>query len=221
MPSGWTPRDQALICLLAGKDDLGLVARPRELSLSYLDPKHLKAGGRRYDVRVEGDDAWQPAYIPRVVLIVENKDSYLLFPEVEGGICVFGAGKAGPAICSQHDWIASAERLFYWGDMDADGLEILNSYRAAGIAVESILMDIESFGRYERFGTRMAAGKRSLEDHARTDTPWLNDGEQRLYDLFFDGSWRGALRVEQERIPLDAALAELMRKLGRAEAQNG
>ena len=204
---------QALVCLLAGKEDLGLATRPRELSLSYLDPAHLGAGGRRYDVCVEGD-AWEPAYAPSVVLIVENKDSYLLFPQVEGGICVFGAGKAGPAICRAHDWIARAERLFYWGDMDADGLEILNAYRAAGSAVESILMDIDSFNRYERFGTRMAAGKRSLEDHARVDVPWLEAGEMRLYDLLCDRSWRGALRVEQERIPLDAAQAELQRKLG-------
>lgn len=203
---------QALVCLLAGKDDLGLATRPRELYLSYLDPAHLHAGGRRYDVCVEGD-AWVPAYEPRVVLIVENKDSYLLFPRVEGGICVFGAGKAGPSVCRGHDWIVRAPRLFYWGDMDADGLEMLSSYRAAGIAIESILMDIDSFNRYERFGTRMAAGKRSLEDHVRVDVPWLEAGEMRLYDLLCDRSWTGALRVEQERIPLEAALAELQRKL--------
>ena len=204
---------QALVCLLAGKDDLGLAARPRELSLSYLDPAHLEAGGRRFDACVEGD-TWQPAYVPRVVLIVENKDSYLRFPEVEGGICVFGAGKSGPSVCGQHEWIVRAPHLFYWGDMDADGLEILNSYRAAGISVESILMDIDSFEHYERFGTRMAAGKRNLEGHARAETPWLEPSEQRLYDLLCDRSWKGALRVEQERIPLDAALSELLRKLG-------
>ena len=197
---------------MAGKDDLGLATRPRELSLSYLDPAHLGAGGRRYDVCVEGD-AWEPAYVPRMVIIVENKDSYLLFPEIEGGICVFGAGKAGPAICCGHDWIAHVPHLFYWGDMDADGLEILNAYRAAGIAVESILMDIDSFECYERFGTRMASGKRNLEDHVRIDTPWLDPAEMRLYDLLCDRSWRGALRIEQERIPLDAALAELQGKL--------
>ena len=203
---------QALVCLLAGKSDLGLVARPRELSLSYLDPAHLEAGGRRFDVCVE-DDAWQPAYNPRFVLIVENKDSYLFFPEIEGGICVFGAGKSGPSVCGQQDWIVRADRLFYWGDMDADGLEILNSYRAAGIAVESILMDMGAFERYERFGTRMASGKRNLDEHARVDTPWLRAEEQRLYDQLCDSSWDGALRIEQERIPLDVALAELLRRL--------
>lgn len=203
---------RSLVCLLAGKDDLALLSRPRELSLSYLDPAHLEAGGRRYDVCIEGD-TWRPAYDPSVVLIVENKDSYLCFPQMEGGICVFGAGRFGPAVFDRYDWITRASSLVYWGDMDADGLEILNEYRAAGLTVESILMDIESFDRYERFGTRMPAGKRSLEDHVRIDTPWLTPNEQQLYDRLCDSSWKGALRIEQERIPLDVALGELQRKL--------
>jgi hypothetical protein len=148
-----------------------------------------------------------------VVLIVENKDSYLLFPQLEGGICVFGSGRSGPSVCGQHDWIAKTPHLFYWGDMDADGLEMLDAYRAAGFAVESILMDIEAFDRYERFGTRMAAGKRSLKHHARIETPWLTPEEQRLYDRLCNDAWPGALRIEQERIPLDAALAELRHSL--------
>lgn len=207
---------RSLVCLLAGKSDLGLQGRPRELALSYLDPTWLGGGGRRYDVCVEGD-TWRPPYDPHVVLVVENKDSYLLFPQVEGGVCVFGSGKSGPAVCSQHDWIAKTPRLFYWGDMDADGLEILDAYRAAGLAVDSILMDVEAFDRYERFGTRMAAGKRSLRQHARIETPWLEPGEQRLYDRLCDNAWQGALRIEQERIPLDAALAELERKIAAAK----
>ncbi len=203
---------RSLVCLLAGKDDLALAARPRELSLSYLDPTHLEAGGRHYDVCIEGD-TWHPAYDPSMVLIVENKDSYLYFPQTEDGICVFGAGKFAPAICSQYEWIARAPHLFYWGDMDADGLEILNECRASGLTIESILMDIESFDRYERFGTRMATGKRKLEDHVRIDTLWLTHEERRLYDRLCDSSWRGALRIEQERIPLDVALTELERKM--------
>ena len=204
---------RALVCLLAGKEDLGLVARPRELALAYVDPTYLQHCGRRYDVCVEGD-TWRPAYEPHVVVIVENKDSYLWFPPVEGGICVFGSGRLGPAVCAACDWITEAPRLFYWGDMDADGLEILHTYRAARLAVESILMDVEAFGRYERYGTRMAAGKRGLDEHVQVETPLLTTGEQALYDLLCDRSWQGALRIEQERIPLQAARDELLRKLG-------
>lgn len=204
---------RALVCLLAGKDDLGLVARPRELALVYLDPTYLRHGGRRYDACVEGD-AWQPAYEPRVVVIVENKDSYLWFPQVDGGICVFGSGRLGPAACAGCEWIAAAARLFYWGDMDADGLEILHAYRATGLAVESIFMDVEAFGHYECYGTRMAAGKRGLDEHVQVEAPLLTAGEQALYDRLCDRSWQGALRIEQERIPLQAARDELLRKLG-------
>jgi hypothetical protein len=93
--------------------------------------------------------------------------------------------------------------------MDADGLEILDAYRSVGLPARSILMDVAAFDRYERFGTRLAAGKRSLERHKRKETPWLEPGEQRLYDRLCDPTWQGALRIEQERIPLNAVMREL------------
>jgi hypothetical protein len=34
--------------------------------------------------------------------------------------------------------------------MDADGLEILNEFRAAGIATTSLLMDLDAFAEWER-----------------------------------------------------------------------
>jgi len=39
------------------------------------------------------------------------------------------------------------------GDLDAAGLEIINGYREAGLAVASILMDLQTFRRFQQFGT--------------------------------------------------------------------
>lgn len=200
---------RAMVARLAGLDDLGLVARPSELSFAYLDPSWCEHG-RHYDSYVVGDVACL-AYTPQFVLVVENKDSYLWFPQVKGGICAFGGGKAGPAVLGRVPWVRSCPTLLYWGDMDADGLEILNAYRAEGLNVTSVLMDRAAYDRYERFGTRRAAGKRDLAEHVRTETPYLTPNEQELYDLLCDPTWQGALRIEQERIPLQAAHVEVLK----------
>ena len=99
--------------------------------------------------------------------------------------------------------------------MDADGLEILNDYRAQGLAVESILMDLSSFERYERLGTSRAAGKQALSERRRRALCHLTKDEQDLYLLLTDPELRRNRRIEQERIPLEHAKAELERILDR------
>ena len=197
-----------LLCLLAAKDELGVVDRPDELSYAYLDPAWLAAGGRRYDSLVAGD-AHAPAYEPSFVLVVENKDTYLWFPQAEGGICVFGSGMAGPALLAGVDWVRSARKLYYWGDMDADGYVILDAYRAQGLPVTSVLMDAAAYERYERYGTREASGRRALTTRKLRELPHLTADERAVYERLCDPSWEGMLRVEQERIPLSAALEAL------------
>jgi hypothetical protein len=45
--------------------------------------------------------------------------------------------------------------VVYWGDMDADGLEILDGFRAAGVPAVSILMDAAAYEAWEHFGTNV------------------------------------------------------------------
>ena len=45
-----------------------------------------------------------------------------------------GLGKAAP-ILAQLNWIHTAERLVYWGDIDRAGIAILASVRRAGLSV--------------------------------------------------------------------------------------
>lgn len=137
---------------LSNKEDLGLVGWPSCVEFAYLDPAHSASGGRHYNSWVYGD-ASHPPYQPQTVIIVENKDTYLCFPELVGGSCVFRAGYSGASTVGQLPWIQSAQRIVYWGDLNADGFEILNSYRAGGLACSSILMDVETperLGRYDQ-----------------------------------------------------------------------
>ena len=152
-----------------------------------------------------------PAYAPSIVAIVENKDTYLSFPQLEGGICVFGSGFAGAATVRRLPWLSDARMIVYWGDLDADGFEILDSYRAAGIACSSILMDVATLERFGRYGTNLEKDHRTRIFRERKDLPHLTVSEREAYDLLTNPDYAGNRRLEQERIPLDEALRAIAR----------
>nr|WP_273378524.1 DUF2220 domain-containing protein [Actinopolymorpha pittospori] len=179
---------------------------PARFHFTYLDPDHLAHGGRRHDSYNVGDAAL-PAYEPRVVLISENKDTAIGFPAVPGGIAIEGEGRGAATIASA-PWVRAASLVVYWGDLDQDGLEILNEFRAAGLPVRSMLMDVETYERYQRYGTRLDKNGKPVKVHSARDVPHLQADEVALYELLSRGS-APVPRVEQERIPLDVPATRL------------
>lgn len=197
---------QALIAGLAGLPGLELAPpHPSRIHFTYLDPSHLAAGGRRHDSASVGD-AMTPAYTPRVVVITENKDTAVGFPPFAGAIAVEGDGM-GASTPAAIGWLRECPTMIYWGDLDADGLTILNQYREAGLPVVSILMDIATFDAYAEFGTNYDVKGNLIKVSGRRALLTLGPHEQALYDRLTDPSWTGYRRIEQERIPLAAALA--------------
>lgn len=204
----WLNTRQHLVSRLAGKSDLGLSRNhPSRIHFSYLDPDHLSRGGRKHDSASVGDH-FEPAYAPEVVIISENKDTAINFPELPGAISVEGVGKGGGTFAS-FGWLVHAPVVVYWGDMDTDGLEILDGFRAAGVPARSIFMDRASFDRWERYGTNV--DKRGLPLTAREPRPviHLTDDERTLYLDLVHPLWSRVRRIEQERIPLAVAGAKV------------
>lgn len=78
-----------------------------------------------------------------MILITENKDSALFFPEITAGIVIEGNGNAVTRL-ARIPWIVACPRIFYWGDLDAHGLAILDRLRSTGIDAESILRTMPS-----------------------------------------------------------------------------
>ncbi len=230
-PSGYTPRQvpieglhakwlntrQGLIATLAGREDLGLLPpHPPRIHFTYLDPDHRAASGRIHDSATVGDTPTL-AYTPSVVLISENKDTAIHFPTLPGGIAVEGVGRGGRTAAA-FDWIRCAPAVYYWGDMDADGLEILNEFRAAGVPATSLLMDTTAYRQWARFGTNTAADGTPLRPRTPRDVPHLGVGELALYQLLCSEDLVGPRRIEQERIPLHTAHRALLADLARAAA---
>ena len=203
----WLDSHQSLVRTVTGLDDLTLLPpHPARFHFTYLDPDHLDAHGRRHDSYSVADHLPLP-YEPQVVLISENKDTAIGFPRVRGGIAIEGEGRGANTIASA-PWVRSAPLVVYWGDLDQDGLEILNEFRVEGLVVTSMLMDLQTYWRYQRYGTTHDKFGKPVKLHPPRAVPHLLEHEAELYRLLSSGT-APVPRVEQERIPLEVAEARL------------
>ncbi|WP_422936268.1 Wadjet anti-phage system protein JetD domain-containing protein [Sinomonas sp. P47F7] len=207
--SKWLNGHRQHVLALAGVESLGLVeVRPNPVHFTYIDPGHRQGCGRLHDSVCPG--SWmRPEYVPEIVIITENKDTSVLFPLVPGAISVQGHGAAGPSLISQVEWLSQAPRIFYWGDLDARGFEIVNDYRRYGVKIETILMDPATLTRFAQFKAETDDRGVALKRSPRKPLPFLNDDERITYGMLTDPSGPHPIRVEQERVPLGDALAAL------------
>ncbi|MFE9750200.1 Wadjet anti-phage system protein JetD domain-containing protein [Saccharothrix saharensis] len=100
--------------------------------------------------------------------------------------------------------------MFYWRDLDSDGFEILDGFRAAGVPARPLLMDRASHDRSERYGTHVDRRGTPLPPRGPRPTPHLSAAGRVLCEDLCSPQWTRHRRVEQERIPLHIAL-ETMR----------
>lgn len=126
------------------------------------------------------------------VLIVENKTSLyttLTLPKMEEAIAIFGRGY-GVSNLKKASWLNDAD-LVYWGDIDAQGFEILSQLRGYFPHAKSILMDNATFEKFfeEDSGSPSVVSANLL----------LTDEEDALYQTIKENNWR----LEQEKIPFD------------------
>jgi hypothetical protein len=204
----WLNRNQPLILALSGREDLGLSSRPTRVHFTYLDLSHRANGGRRHESITIGDRA-ESAYEPEAVIILENKDTAVYFPSVPGGIAVEGEGTKAPGTLPLIPWIRQCRDVIYWGDIDAGGLSIVNDLRAAGVNVETMLMDYATYEAYEQFGAWTDEKGKPVPCSRRRKLPALTLAEQDMYQMLTDPSSTRVRRVEQERIPLEVAAEHL------------
>lgn len=203
----WLESRRGVVARLAGLEDLGLLPpHPSRIHFTYLDPPYLGGGGRRHDSATVGD-TFTPAYPPDLVIICENKDTAIHFPEMPCAIAVEGAGSGAGAFAA-FGWLRDAPLVVYWGDMDADGLRILAQFRTAGIPARSLFMDVPTYERWEVYGTNTDKRGNPISVDGRSAPARLDDHERALYQLLNDPAATRYRRVEQERIPLkDARVA--------------
>ncbi|WP_028048820.1 DUF3322 and DUF2220 domain-containing protein [Cellulomonas sp. URHD0024] len=223
MHSKWLAAHGALLRDLAGRDVRGQVrARLAVVHLTYVDPAYLTSGGRRHDAWTAGD-THQLAYQPSTVLIVENRDCRLWFPNSDGTVVVEGGGRAVASLIGDIDWLGRATTVAYWGDIDADGFSILSHLRSTLLRapevrpVESILMGRNALARYAHLGVNRGADGRQLGP-ARSHLTHLTADERDAYHAVATAGPAPIRRIEQERIPFRDAVDALVQLVARTGA---
>lgn len=127
-----------------GAEGLGLAAAPGTIRVRFLDPG-LAPGGLA-DVSAPAASLAALAVAPRTVFVFENLESVLAMPPMAGAVVVHGSGYAVDRLAAI-PWICRAH-IVYWGDLDSHGFAILNRFRAYGLAVTTVLMDVPTLDAY-------------------------------------------------------------------------
>lgn len=127
------------------------------------------------------------------VIILENKTNYtnimnfLTLPQLHGAIAVFGSGNRVGAL-KNATWLSRAN-VYYWGDIDVQGFQILSQLRAFHPHIKSILMDQETLDAFEEDWVR--GTPTSVFDPVN-----LTEEEQKFYQHLKEKN----IRLEQEKI---------------------
>lgn len=122
------------------------------------------------------------------ILLVENKVNLLTLPKMPRAIALGGLGDNIVALRSV-PWLTSAS-VFYWGDLDVEGFEILSALRSFVPHARSLFMDSDTVLRYQSFAVP-GTGMRP------TVPPRLTEREQGAFEICRDREFR----IEQEHIP--------------------
>ncbi|MGB3948433.1 MAG: Wadjet anti-phage system protein JetD domain-containing protein [Bacteroidia bacterium] len=142
------------------------------------------------------------------IIIIENKQNYknvenfLSLPMMKETIAVFGSGYRSGEL-NKIDWLKS-KQLYYWGDIDLHGFEILSYLRKSYPGIQSFLMDELTFETFQSERVQGSFSKVNVLNH-------LDVNEEKLYKRLLNLTERN--RLEQEKIPNDYVLKALQKIL--------
>ena len=152
--------------------------------------EHLRFAGVRKLFLSQDDIAdFQPPH--RRIFITENKVNGYTFPDAEDSLILFGMGYGVLEMAESAPWLADKE-IYYWGDLDHDGFNILSNLRKVlpEMKIHSFLMDKETLLAYVDPKVKDTGNTTTIPDH-------LTVSEKMAWKLIHDNGWR----LEQERIP--------------------
>jgi hypothetical protein len=147
------------------------------------------------------------------VFITENKINGYVFPEVEDGLILFGAGNGILSDLQEIPWLKKQSFLWYWGDMDHNGFAILARVRQKYPQVKSFLMEQELAARYRHFMVADTGNELAM--------PEALTGEEQACWQYLTCQSAKANRLEQEKIPLFEVKAALRHLLGEDIDESG
>ena len=154
-----------------------------------LDDTMLFCGVRKFFLSNDEVARFNPPH--RRIFITENKVNGYTFPHAKDSLILFGMGYGVLELARQAKWLEEKE-VYYWGDLDSDGFNILSALRHILPHVHSFLMDRETLLAYVDRNIRDTGNTTVIPDR-------LTVSEKMAWKEVHDHGWR----LEQERIPSD------------------
>ncbi len=120
------------------------------------------------------------------IFVAENIMNFLTLPYLSKTIAIWSGGGFSVSYLRDIDWIKS-KQFFYWGDLDAQGFQILNQFRRYFQNTVAVMMDKETLSSFKS-ASGTPASNQNLQQ--------LTDKELKLYNYLRQNN----IRLEQEKI---------------------
>ena len=133
----------------------------------------------------------------KYVFIMENKMNFLTLPLQPDSIAVWSGGGFNISFLKEIPWMTHVQN-YYWGDLDAQGLQILNQFRSYYPSAIALMMDWETFHTYRHL---VKEGTPALLQ----TLPQLTLEEYDLYRFLQENNFR----LEQEQIPNEDSIKKI------------
>jgi len=205
--SKWLESHKGLVCELVSAIQktnerdffkvCGLKPPPQLIHMRILDPEIRNRFGGLGDICAPWEDTANLDIKPAHVFIVENLQTGLAFEDLAGSVVIMALGY-NLDVLGRIPWLHHA-RCVYWGDIDTHGFAILNRARTYLPYLESALMDKQTFFAHRDLWVQ------EKEQSASSELSLLTNEEQEIFLSLKNNVWGQQIRLEQERICLDAA----------------
>ncbi|MDX1958007.1 MAG: DUF2220 family protein [Leptospiraceae bacterium] len=171
-----------------------ILIRFRILSDNYsLFPKGVR------DISIPISEFKTLVFSEKNVFITENLINFLSFPNQEDSIIICGGGYSVLNL-NQLENLQDKE-IYYWGDIDMNGFDILSKFREFFPTTKSFLMDTITYQYYSHLAVSTNISIKSIPNNLTRD-------EFELFD--FLSKKQTGNRLEQEKIPFDCVKEKLI-----------
>lgn len=183
------PADQISMDSKIFEERFFLRQKPKMIRFRILDSSYTFQGFNDLTVPIEEFAQWNPSF--ENIFFTENEINFLSFPRVKNSCIIFGKGY-GVEIFKMAKWIGE-RNVYYWGDIDTHGFNILSIARVFLPDLKSFLMTEDILLEHKKLWVNEPKQHLSEIEHLTTEEYSLVCKLQN--DYFGKG-----IRLEQERV---------------------
>ena len=191
----------------------GLSRPPHRLRVRFLCPALRSAVGGLRDIEAPAQELAALSIDPKSALIVENLETGVALPDIPGCVALMKLGHA-VGVLGDLPWLRGIPAV-YWGDIDTHGFAILGRARSVLPGLRSVLMDEATLLDHRALWGHEPA------QHAQAAGPDLTESERTVVAGLRANTWGHRLRLEQERLPWEPAVAKVREAVGLAASGDG